>query len=72
MNYRINIHYRKGAEVFEIIRESDTEGNYKKLLTLIEQCHSGVHKSMAFQHNNKSLILPKCELTSAWFEVVIY
>ena len=72
MNYRINIHYRKGAEVFEIIRESDTESNYKKYLNLLEKCHSGALKSMEFKHLEKRLILPKCELTSAWFEVVIY
>lgn len=64
--YKMKIHYRKGAEVFEI---HNKVSNMNIVFDKIKSWHSGEVKSEKFLNGNKGVVLPRTELVSAWFEI---
>ena len=64
--YRMKIHYRKGAEVFEV---HNKVSNVNIVFDKIKSWHSGEVKSEKFINGLQAVVLPRTELMSAWFEI---
>ena len=64
--YKMKIHYRKGAEIFEI---HNKVSNMNIVFDKIKSWHSGEVKSEKFLNGLQAVVLPRTELMSAWFEI---